>query len=122
MRSKTNIMNIHNHVSYILSCKNIGKFFLTQYGIDDVFFNVIRAAMIERRKIKFWSTQLRKIKYPLIQEPMEWPIRFFPNVKVPDSTINEELADILTRQNVGDMIVNVHDVCFRTQRVNTVTI
>jgi hypothetical protein len=31
---------------------------LTQYGIDDVFFNVIRAAMIERRKIKFWSTQL----------------------------------------------------------------
>lgn len=90
---------------------------LTQYGIDDVFFNVIRAAMIDRRKIKFWSTQLRKIKYPLVQEPMEWPTRFFPEVRVPDSTINEELADILTRQNVGDMIVNVHDVCFRTHRV-----
>ncbi|XP_076102479.1 rho-related BTB domain-containing protein 2-like [Mytilus galloprovincialis] len=90
---------------------------LTHHGVDDVFFNVIRAAMIERRKIKFWSPQLRRIKYPLIQKPMEWPMRLFPEIKIPESTINEELAEIHTRQNVGDLLVSVRDVCFTAHRV-----
>lgn len=90
---------------------------LTHHGVDDVFFNVIRAAMIERRKIKFWSPQLRRIKYPLIQKPMDWPMRLFPEIKVPESTINEELAEIHTRQNVGDLLVSVRDVCFTAHRV-----
>ena len=40
---------------------------LSQHGVEDLFINSVRAALIERRKIKFWSAQLRRVQRPLIQ-------------------------------------------------------
>lgn len=90
---------------------------LTHYGVDDVFFNVIRAAMIERRKIKFWSQQLRKIQYPLIQAPITWPEKQLPIVEVPETSLNKEIADLFTNQSMGDMLVSAQDVCFVAHRL-----
>lgn len=90
---------------------------LTHYGVEDVFFNVIRAAMIERRKIKFWSQQLRKIQYPLIQAPIAWPKKQLPNVEVPETSVNKEIADLFSKQIMGDMLVSAQDVCFVAHRI-----
>ncbi|XP_069140468.1 LOW QUALITY PROTEIN: rho-related BTB domain-containing protein 1-like [Argopecten irradians] len=90
---------------------------LFKYGIEDVFFNVVRAAMVERRKIKFWNTQLRRIQYPLIQPPLPVPQPSFPAVTVTTSTFDHDLAQLLKNQNDGDVIFNVQGVCFRTHKI-----
>nr|KAG5692538.1 hypothetical protein BaRGS_009488 [Batillaria attramentaria] len=43
---------------------------LTKFGVSDIFINSVRAALIERRKLKFWNTQLRRVQRPLIQQPV----------------------------------------------------
>ena len=40
---------------------------LTYYGVNEVFENVIRAALIERRRQRFWMTNLKKVQRPLLQ-------------------------------------------------------
>lgn len=40
---------------------------LNYYGVNEVFENVIRAALIERRRQRFWMTSLKKVQRPLLQ-------------------------------------------------------
>jgi hypothetical protein len=40
---------------------------LTYYGINEVFENAIRAALIARRQQRFWITNLKKVQRPLLQ-------------------------------------------------------
>lgn len=40
---------------------------LTYYGVNDVFENAIRAALISRRNQRFWMTSLKKVQRPLLQ-------------------------------------------------------
>ncbi|XP_021361192.1 rho-related BTB domain-containing protein 1-like [Mizuhopecten yessoensis] len=90
---------------------------LFNYGIEDVFFNVVRAAMVERRKIKFWNTQLRRIQYPLIQSPLQVPQSSFPTVTVAASTFDLNLAQLFKDQNDGDIIFNVRGVRIRAHKI-----
>ena len=39
---------------------------LTYYGVDQMFENAIRAALIARRK-KFWMTNLKRVNRPMLQ-------------------------------------------------------
>jgi len=40
---------------------------LTYYGVNEVFENAIRAALIARRQQRFWITNLKKVQRPLLQ-------------------------------------------------------
>lgn len=40
---------------------------LTYYGVNEVFENAIRAALMGRRQQRFWMTNLKKVQRPLLQ-------------------------------------------------------
>ena len=53
---------------------------LTYYGVDQMFENAIRAALIARRK-KFWMTNLKRVNRPMLQVctgPNEPRCRYVP--------------------------------------------
>ena len=39
----------------------------TYYGVNEVFENSIRAALIARRQTRFWMTNLKRVQRPLLQ-------------------------------------------------------
>lgn len=39
----------------------------TYYGVNEVFENAIRAALISRRQTRFWMTNLKRVQRPLLQ-------------------------------------------------------
>lgn len=88
---------------------------LTKYGIDDLFFNVIRATLIERRSLKFWNPQLRRVQYPLIQAPMEIPKPELPIIKNPGPAPHEDLSKLL--QEDGDVIFDIQGTHFRAHKI-----
>lgn len=95
---------------------------LFNYGIEDVFFNVVRAAMVERRKIKFWNTQLRRIQYPLIQAPLPVPKPSLPSVTVETSTFDLDLSQLIKNENDGDILFDVRGVCVRAHKICLVVV
>lgn len=90
---------------------------LNKYGVEDVFNNVIRAAMVEKRKLRFWSTQLRRVQYPQIQAPMKPPPLYLPKVTVPPTTLHNDLYKLLFNQSEGDVVFNVRGQCFRAHKI-----
>lgn len=40
---------------------------LTYFGVNEVFDNVIRAALISRRQQRFWMTNLKRVQRPTLQ-------------------------------------------------------
>ncbi|XP_045190267.2 rho-related BTB domain-containing protein 1-like [Mercenaria mercenaria] len=89
----------------------------TKYGIEDVFLNVIRAAMVEKRKIRFWSAFLRRIQYPQIQAPMKLPPLLLPKIEIPEETLHDDLCDLLHNQSEGDVVFLVRGQCFRAHKI-----
>lgn len=47
---------------------------LTYYGVNEVFENAIRAALIARRAQRFWMTNLKKVQRPLLQVRLDYPL------------------------------------------------
>lgn len=88
---------------------------LTKYGIEELFFNVIRATLIERRALKFWNPQLRRVQYPLIQAPMDIPKPELPSIKDPGTAPHEDLSKLL--QEDGDVIFDVQGTHFRAHKI-----
>lgn len=39
----------------------------TYFGVNEVFENAIRAALLQRRHQRFWMTNLKRVKRPLLQ-------------------------------------------------------
>lgn len=39
----------------------------TYFGVNEVFENAIRAALIQRRHQRFWMTNLKRVKRPMLQ-------------------------------------------------------
>lgn len=88
-----------------------------KYGIEDIFLNAIRAAMIEKRKIRFWSAFLRRIQYPQIQEPMKLPPLLLPKVEIPEGTLHDDLCSLLHNQSEGDVVFIVRGQCFQAHKI-----
>jgi Rho-related BTB domain-containing protein 1/2 len=89
----------------------------TKYGIEDVFLNVIRAAMVEKRKIRFWSSFLRRVQYPQIQAPMKLPPLLLPKIEIPEETLHVDLCELLHNQSEGDVVFLVRGQCFRAHKI-----
>ncbi|KAJ8317485.1 hypothetical protein KUTeg_005389 [Tegillarca granosa] len=88
---------------------------LTQYGIKDVIYNVVRAAVCEKRQ--FWRTQFRSVQYPLIQAPMQLPTPSLPDVTAASHCITEDLSALIHNQEYGDVLFLVQGVCFRGHKI-----
>lgn len=52
----------------------------TYYGVNEVFENSIRAALIARRQQRFWMTNLKKVQRPFLQ------VGIFKNIFLPSKT------------------------------------
>lgn len=91
---------------------------LTQYGIADVFINASRAALIERRKIKFWNTQLRKVQRPSMQPPMKMPIPSPKSIEIAPPLLNSDICSLITNRSECDVTflvqnhsIEAHKIC-----------
>jgi len=49
----------------------------TYYGVNEVFENSIRAALIARRQQRFWMTNLKRVQRPLLQVTDDVCKRFY---------------------------------------------
>ncbi|XP_050681878.1 rho-related BTB domain-containing protein 1 [Leptidea sinapis] len=74
----------------------------TYYGVNEVFENAIRAALIARRQQRFWMTNLKRVQRPLLQAPFRPPRPLEPEVSVAGSDYLENTATLL-RQQVSSM-------------------
>ncbi|XP_052773542.1 rho-related BTB domain-containing protein 1-like [Mya arenaria] len=89
----------------------------TKFGVEDVFLNVIRAAMVEKRKIRFWSTFLRRIQYPQLQAPIKLPPLQMPKIEIPLETLHEDLSNLLSNESEGDVVFVVRGQKFWAHKI-----
>lgn len=90
---------------------------LTKFGVDDVFINCARAALVERRKLRFWSTQLRRVQRPLSPKPMPLPLPTMPQIVVPNHQATCNLEPLLYEQYECDVALRAQETCFEAHRV-----
>ncbi|XP_039293193.1 rho-related BTB domain-containing protein 1 isoform X2 [Nilaparvata lugens] len=77
---------------------------LTYYGVNEVFENAIRAALIARRQQRFWMTNLKKVQRPLLQAPYCPPKPRPPEMHVSMSSYEESLMWLWHAQAHSDLI------------------
>lgn len=83
---------------------------LNYYGVNEVFENVIRAALIERRRQRFWMTNLKKVQRPLLQIPFCPPKPPPPEIHIHPSHWEEDCFTLLEIQAHVDVIFRVGNV------------
>ncbi|XP_054167490.1 rho-related BTB domain-containing protein 1-like isoform X2 [Oppia nitens] len=79
----------------------------THFGVNEVFENVIRMALIARRQQRFWMTNLKHVQKSLIQEPFCPPQPLSPKIVVPNSQFEQHLSLLLETQAYTDIIVSI---------------
>ncbi|XP_046671108.1 rho-related BTB domain-containing protein 2-like, partial [Homalodisca vitripennis] len=89
---------------------------LTYYGVNEVFENAIRAALIARRQQRFWMTNLKKVQRPLLQAPYCPPKPRPPEIHVSPSTYEESLHWLFHTQAHADVIFVAGAVGFSAHR------
>lgn len=89
----------------------------THYGVNEVFENVIRVALLARRQQRFWMTNLKHVQKPLLQEPFCPPRPHPPKIHVPLSDFEEQLLELLRSQLFSDAILLLGKTGFACHRV-----
>jgi len=77
---------------------------LTFFGVNQVFENAIRAALMSRRTQRFWMTNLKRVMQPALQEPFCPPKPTLPGVTVHHSTYAEDLYHMFQDSTMMDVI------------------
>ncbi|KAJ2940057.1 hypothetical protein O0L34_g14092 [Tuta absoluta] len=77
----------------------------TYYGVNEVFENAIRAALIARRQQRFWMTNLKRVQRPLLQAPFRPPRPMEPEVRVVTGVYLENMTTLLRQQFFTDMVI-----------------
>ena len=73
--------------------------------------------MVEKRKIRFWSSMLRRIQYPQIQVPMKLPPLQMPKIEIPEQTLHQDLSHLLQDQSEGDVVFVVRGQRFSAHKI-----
>nr|CAD7425155.1 unnamed protein product [Timema monikensis] len=89
---------------------------LTYYGVNDVFENAIRAALIARRGQRFWMTNLKKVQRPLLQAPFLPPKPVPTELYIAGSTYTENMQTLWLTQTYTDIILVAGSVGFSAHR------
>ncbi|XP_014252585.1 rho-related BTB domain-containing protein 1 isoform X2 [Cimex lectularius] len=77
---------------------------LTYYGVNEVFENAIRSALIARRQQRFWMTNLKKVQRPLLQVPFCPPKPKARPVQVCPSTFDDSMRWLLNNLPHSDVV------------------
>ncbi|XP_014216042.1 rho-related BTB domain-containing protein 1 isoform X2 [Copidosoma floridanum] len=88
----------------------------TYYGVNEVFENSIRAALIARRQQRFWMTNLKRVKRPLLQAPFCPPKPMPPEVCLATSTYEENIKSLWTRLDHTDVTIVAGNCSFFAHR------
>ncbi|XP_046383343.1 rho-related BTB domain-containing protein 1 isoform X2 [Ischnura elegans] len=88
----------------------------TYYGVNEVFENAIRAALMARRQQRFWMTNLKKVQRPLLQAPFRPPKPPPAEVWVGASTYDDNMVSLHTNQAHTDVIFVAGSVGFSAHR------
>ncbi|KAK9737577.1 BTB/POZ domain [Popillia japonica] len=89
---------------------------LTYYGVNEVFENAIRAALMARRQQRFWMTNLKKVQRPLLQAPFKPPPPPKPEVIIPSSTFQENACQLWLDRSHVDVLLVTGPVAFPAHR------
>ncbi|GJQ75997.1 RhoBTB [Trypoxylus dichotomus] len=89
---------------------------LTYYGVNEVFENAIRAALMARRQQRFWMTNLKKVQRPLLQAPFKPPPPPKPEVMVPPSTFQDNACQLWLDRSHVDVLLVAGPVAFPAHR------
>ncbi|CAG2110232.1 unnamed protein product, partial [Medioppia subpectinata] len=79
----------------------------THFGVNEVFENVIRMALIARRQQRFWMTNLKHVQRSLLQEPFCPPQPLAPKATLPVSQFEQHLSSLLQYQAYTDLILSI---------------
>lgn len=82
---------------------------LTQYGVELAFENVIRAALLEKSKSRFSSTNLKHICPPICQLPALPPPNRTPDVVSIATTLKTDFGDLLRHKYFTDVVIIIRD-------------
>ncbi|XP_059617232.1 rho-related BTB domain-containing protein 2 isoform X1 [Phlebotomus argentipes] len=88
----------------------------TYFGVNEVFENAIRAALIARRQQRFWITNLKRVQRPLLQAPFRPPKPPPPEVTVITGTHSKDMLTMLNGQRYTDLVLVVGAVRFPVHR------
>lgn len=109
----------------------------TYFGVNEVFENAIRAALIQRRHQRFWMTNLKRVKRPLLQvnsfsdsmirflqsifirfkkAPFRPPKPLSPDLTILAETYNKDMLNMLKTQYYADLVIVVGPVRFYVHR------
>ncbi|XP_025990746.1 rho-related BTB domain-containing protein 1 isoform X3 [Solenopsis invicta] len=88
----------------------------TYYGVNEVFENSIRAALIARRQQRFWMTNLKRVQRPLLQAPFCPPKPVPPKVCLAASTYEENMKSLWTRPVHTDVTLITSNCTFSAHR------
>ena len=78
----------------------------TYFGVNEVFENAIRAALIARRR-RIWMTNLKRVQRPLLQAPFRPPKPTLPEVSVATGTYKADMQNMLDMQRYADIVLEV---------------
>ena len=89
----------------------------THFGVNEVFENVIRVALASRRQQRFWVTNLKNIKRPMLQHPFCPPRPRSPIVSVVPTEYQSHFHDLLDSQSFSDAVIIVNESKFYVHRI-----
>ncbi|KAL9984001.1 hypothetical protein ACROYT_G006253 [Oculina patagonica] len=89
---------------------------VTMWGVQHVFENTIRTALITRRQTRFWSSHLKGVQKPQLQPPYLPKKPDAPSVSVPSSSYKENLKGLITSGMCVDVEFLVHGQTIKAHR------
>ncbi|RDD43541.1 Rho-related BTB domain-containing protein 1 [Trichoplax sp. H2] len=76
---------------------------INNYGVNQLFENAVRMALVQRRKLRFWNSQLRQVLKPQAQKPYLLPKRSLPNVSAETSTYWSDIKSTVGNPDYADI-------------------
>ncbi|XP_070494728.1 rho-related BTB domain-containing protein 1 isoform X3 [Chironomus tepperi] len=89
---------------------------LTYFGVNEVFENAIRAALINRRRERFWMTNLKRVQRPYLQAPFRPPKPATPEVSVLTGNYSKDMLSMFHSQCYTDLVLVAGNIRFAVHR------
>lgn len=89
----------------------------TQYGVEEMFENACRAALVGRRQRKIFTYQLKNVSKPKAVAPFLPPKPAQPEIIIPQSELRSNLSDLLENQSLCDVILETQGVCVEAHTI-----
>jgi Rho-related BTB domain-containing protein 1/2 len=88
----------------------------TYFGVNEVFENAIRAALIHRRRERFWMTNLKRVQRPLLQAPFRPPKPSAISVTILTGNYAKDMLNMFHSQSYTDLVLVAGNIRFAVHR------